>query len=107
MAITYDDFKKVELKTAKIIDVKDHPQADKLYIVTVDLGTEKKDVVAGIKKFYSPDELKGKNVAVVCNLQPAVIRGVESSAMILAASSGDTLSVLTLDKDMPAGSGIK
>ena len=82
MAITYDDFKKVELKTAKIIDVK-------------------------VKKFYSPDELKGKNVAVVCNLQPAVIRGVESSAMILAASSEDALSIITLDKDMPVGSGIK
>ena len=105
--ITYDDFKKIELKTAKVLDVKDHPQADKLYILTIDTGTEKKDVVAGIKNFYKPDELKGKNVVVVTNLQPAVIRGVESSAMVLAASAGDTLSIVTLEKDMPVGTVVK
>ncbi len=107
MAISYDDFKKVELKTAKILDVKDHPQADKLYIVTIDLGTEKKDVVAGIKNFYSAEELKGKNVVAVCNLQPATIRGVESSGMILAASGEGALSIVTLDKDMPVGTTVK
>ncbi len=105
--ISFDDFKKIELKTAKVIDVKDHPGADKLYIVTVDLGDEKKDVVAGVKNFYTPDELKGKTVVVVTNLEPAVIRGVESSGMILAATSGDMLSVVGLDKDLPAGVTVK
>ena len=105
--ITYDDFKKMELVTAKIIDVKDHPQADKLYILTIDLGIEKKDIVAGIKNFYSPDELKGKNIVVVSDMEPAVIRGVESSAMLLAAQTKDALSIITLDKDIPAGTAIK
>lgn len=105
--ITYDDFKKIELKCAKIIEIKDHPQADKLYILTIDLGAEKKEIVAGIKNFYSPDELKGKNIVVVNNLQPVVIRGVESSAMLLAASTEDALTIVTLDKDMPVGTNIK
>lgn len=105
--ITYDDFKKLELKTAKILEVKDHPQAAKLYIVTIDLGGERKDIVAGIKNFYKPEELKGKNIVVVNNLQPAVIRGIESSAMLLAASVENALSIITLDRDMPAGSSIK
>ncbi|UCH12077.1 MAG: hypothetical protein JSW18_04475 [Candidatus Omnitrophota bacterium] len=105
--ITYDDFKKIELKTAKVVDVKDHPQADKLYILTIDLGTEKKDIVAGIKNFYGPDELKGRNIVVVSNMEPAVIRGVESSAMLLAAQTKDALSIITLDKEIPAGTAIK
>jgi len=105
--ITYDDFKKLELKVAKIIDAKDHPQADKLYVLTIDLGSEKKDIVAGIKNFYNPDQLKGKSIIVVNNLQPAVIRGVESSAMLLAASTESALSLITLDRDMPAGTVIK
>ena len=105
--ITYEDFKKLEIKTAKIVDVRLHPDADRLYIVDIDLGTEKRQIVAGIRNFYSIDELKGKNIAVVLNLEPAVIRGVESGGMLLAASSGQALSVLTLDKDMPAGSIIK
>jgi methionyl-tRNA synthetase len=105
--ITYDDFKKVEIKTAKIMAVKDIPGADKLYLVDIDLGSEKTQVVAGIKKYYEPKDLIGKNVAVVTNLQPAKIRGVESKAMLLAASDSNTLSILTLDKDMPCGSSIK
>lgn len=105
--VSFDDFKKLEFKTAKILDVKDHPNADKLYIVTVDLGSEKKDMIAGIKNFYTADELKGKNVVVVNNLQPATIRGVESSGMILAASGNDTMSVVTLDRDMPVASQVK
>ncbi len=105
--ITYEDFKKLELKCAKIVEVKEHPQADRLYIVTIDVGSEKKDIVAGIRNFYKPEELKGKNVVVVNNLEPAVIRGVESKGMLLAASEGGALSIITLDRDMPAGAGIK
>lgn len=105
--VTYEDFKKLELKTAKIIDVKDHPNANKLYILDIDLGSEKKSIVAGIKNFYKPEELKGKNIVVVTNLEPAVIRGVESGAMLLAASCENTLSILTLDRDMPVGISIK
>ncbi len=105
--ITFDEFKKVEIKTATILSVKDHPDADKLYVVDIDLGSEKRQVVAGIKKHYTPEELIGKNVAVIVNLEPAVIRGVESNGMLLAASDSEMLSILTLDKGLPAGSTIK
>lgn len=105
--ITYDDFKKVELKTAKILDVKDHPSADKLYVMEIDLGSEKRQIVAGIKNYYTPGELAGKNIVVVTNLEPATIRGVESKAMLLAASDDNTLAILTLDKDIAPGASIK
>ena len=105
--ITFDEFKKIEIRTAKILDVRDHPDADKLYIVDIDLGSEKRQIVAGIKKHYTPQELIGKDVAVIVNLQPAVIRGVESNGMLLAASDSEMLSILTLDKSLPLGSTIK
>jgi len=105
--ITFDEFKRIEIKTAKILDVRDHPDADKLYIVDIDLGSEKRQIVAGIKKHYTPQELIGKDVAVIVNLQPAIIRGVESNGMLLAASDSEMLSILTLDKSLPSGSTIK
>ena len=105
--ITFDEFKNLDLKVARIIEVGDHPNADKLYIVKIDLGDEKKEVVAGIKKAYKPDELKGKLVIVVANLAPLAIRGVESNGMILAAQDGDSLAVVTPDKDVAPGSIVK
>ncbi|MDP8292541.1 MAG: methionine--tRNA ligase subunit beta [Candidatus Orphnella occulta] len=105
--ITFDEFKKIEIKTAKILSVKDHPDADRLYVVDVDLGNEKRQIVAGIKKHYAPEELIGKDVAVIVNLEPATIRGVESNGMLLAASDSEMLSILTLDRGLPPGSTIK
>lgn len=105
--ITYDDFKKIELKTAKILEVKDHPSADKLYVMEIDLGSEKRQIVAGIKNHYTPEELVGKSIAVVTNLEPATIRGVESKAMLLAASGDNKLAILTLDRDLSPGSSVK
>jgi len=105
--ITFDEFKKIEIRTAKILDVRDHPDADRLYVVDVDLGSEKRQIVAGIKKYYTPQELIGKDVAVIVNLQPAMIRGVESNGMLLAASDSEMLSILTLDKSLSSGSTIK
>ena len=105
--ITFDDFKKLELRTAKIVDVKDHPDADRLYIVDVEIAQEKRQVVAGIKSSYQPEDLIGKSVVVVVNLEPATIRGVESNGMILAASDDNGLSVITLDKDVLSGSLVK
>jgi len=105
--ITFDEFKKLELRTAKILEVRDHPSADRLYVIDIDLGNEKRQVVAGIKKNYASQELVGKNIAVVTNLEPATIRGIESNGMLLAASSDDDISILTLDKDIPSGSPIK
>lgn len=105
--VTFDEFRKLEIKTAKVLEVKDHPSADKLYVVDIDLGSEKRQIVAGIKKYYNPQDLVGKNIIVVTNLEPATIRGVESKAMLLAASDDKTLSLLTLDKDMPPGSSVR
>ncbi len=105
--ITFDEFKKVEIKTARVLAVKNHPDADRLYVVDVDLGDEKRQVVAGIREHYTPEELIGKDVAIIVNLEPATIRGVESNGMLLAGSRDKTLSILTLDRPLPPGSVIK
>jgi len=102
-----DDFKKLEFKVAKILEVKDHPNADKLYIVNVDLGDSQRQLVAGIKGSYTKEELAGKQVVVVANLEPAMLRGVESQGMILAASDENGITVLTTDKPVKLGSIVK
>ena len=90
-----DPFSKLDLRAAKILDVLDHPQADKLYILNVDLGPlGKRTIVAGIKPYYQKQELQGKSIVMVINLKPAVIRGVESKGMLLAAT--DTNNILSL-----------
>jgi methionyl-tRNA synthetase len=104
---TYEDFKKIEFKVGKIKEVVDHPNADKLYVVTVDLGDRTKQVVAGIKNFYKKEDLVGKLVVVVDNLDPAMLRGVESNGMILAASDDTGLSIVTLDKEIKLGGIVK
>ncbi|MBU0687768.1 MAG: methionine--tRNA ligase [Candidatus Margulisbacteria bacterium] len=105
--ISFNDFKKLELKVGEIKTVEDIEGADKIYQLMVDIGEERK-LVAGIKPWYSKEELVGKKVAVVANLEPKTIRGVESHGMVLAASTADrsALTVLTLDKDLPNGSNI-
>jgi len=90
-----DPFSKLDLRVAKIIDVKDHPQADKLYIMQIDLGAlGKRVIVAGMKPFYSKDEINGKSIVIVSNLKPATIRGVKSNGMLLAA--GDETGIVSL-----------
>lgn len=104
---TYKDFKKLEIKTARIIEAREHPSADRLYVLDIDIGGEKRQIVAGIKNYYGIEELIGKNIAVITNIEPAVIRGIESNGMLLAASNDQGLSILTLDKDISPGSIIK
>lgn len=105
--INIDDFRKLELKVGEIKEVNDHPNADKLYVVTVDLGDKTKQLVAGIKNSYAKEELIGKQVVVVDNLEPALLRGVESQGMILAASDETGLSVVGPLKKMKLGSIVK
>jgi methionyl-tRNA synthetase len=105
--ITFDDFKKLDLRVAKVLSAAPVEKTDKLMRIQIDLGTEKRQIVAGIAKAYKPEDLVGKSIAVVANLQPAVIRGVESNGMLLAASKADEVVVLTLDKDIEPGSIIK
>ena len=101
------EFAKIDLRVAQILEAQKVEGADKLLKLQIDLGSEKRQIVAGIALHYTPEELVGKKVCVVCNLKPAKIRGVESNGMLLAASSADTVSICTPLQDVPVGSKIK
>ncbi|MFA5772278.1 MAG: methionine--tRNA ligase [Thermoplasmata archaeon] len=103
--VTIDEFSKVDIRVGEIVEVNDHPDADKLYIMLVDIGTEKRQLVAGLKKYYKKEELLGKKAMIVANLQPAKIRGIDSNGMILAADDGKgKISLIVPDKDIEKGS---
>ncbi len=103
-----EDFKKIELKVAEIKEVTEHPNADRLYVIKVDLGDKTKQVVAGIKGSYpNKDDLVGKQVVVVDNLDPAVLRGVESQGMILAASDEEGITIVSPQLNKKLGSIVK
>ena len=103
--ITINEFSKIKLVVGKVIDVKNHPNADRLYILKVDLGNEVRQIVSGIKQWYKKEELLNKKIIIVYNLQPKNFRGVESQGMLLAAEDGNgNLSLLTVDKDIKEGS---
>jgi methionyl-tRNA synthetase len=104
--ITYDDFKKLELKVAKILSAEAVPGATKLLKLQIDLGTEQRQIVAGIALAYKPEELVGKSIVVVANLAPAVIRGVESNGMLLAATGPAGLAFVTPDRETAPGSPV-
>jgi len=104
--ITFDQFKALDIKIAKVLEVEDHSNADKLYVVTLQVGEEKKTVVAGIREHYSKEELKGKEVVLVNNLAPATIRGVQSEGMILAAKDDTKLVILIPEKEVKVGSSV-
>ena len=91
-----ENFKKFELKIAEIETAAPHPNADRLYVLGVKVGEVRETIVAGIRAHYSEDELRGKKVVIVDNLDPAVIRGVESQGMVLAASNADGLLTLVV-----------
>ena len=102
--ITYDDFAKVQLRVAEVVAAEKMPNADKLLKLQLDLGGERRQVISGIAPWYAPEELVGKKLVCVVNLKPAKLRGEWSEGMILAASEGDRLRVVTVDGDMPGGS---
>ncbi len=102
-----EDFKKFELKIAEIETVAPHPNADRLYVLGVKVGEVRKTVVAGIRAHYSEDELRGKKVVIVDNLDPAVIRGVESQGMLLAASNLDGLTLVVPERLISSGALVK
>ena len=104
---TIEDFRKLELKVAQIKEVSEHPNADKLLVLTVDLGDKTKQVVAGIKSSYTREALLGKYVVLVDNLDPAVLRGVESQGMILAGSDESGVTIISPDKPLKLGSIVK
>jgi methionyl-tRNA synthetase len=105
--IKFEEFKKMDLRVAKILEVEDVPGADRIYLLTVDIGDEKRKIVAGIKPWYKKEELIGKNIIMIVNLEPKTIRGIESKGMLLATLFDNKLSILTTDKEeVPAGSKI-
>ncbi|HHW32245.1 MAG TPA: methionine--tRNA ligase [Clostridiaceae bacterium] len=104
--ITIDQFAKTDLRVAKVVEAEKVEGADKLLRLKLQLGDEIRQVVSGIAKWYSPEELIGRNLILVANLKPVKIRGIESQGMILAASEGNNLSLLTVDKDIKSGTKI-
>ena len=107
--VPFEEFKKLDIRIGKIIKAEQHPNADKLYILLIDLGHygEDRQVVAGLRAHYKIEELVGKNVVMVVNLQPAVIRGVESNGMILAAGNKDNVYILQPEKDIVLGAKVQ
>ncbi len=95
--ITYDDFAKLELRVAKVLEARPHPNADKLLLLQIDVGDEQKQIVAGIRQHYTPEQLVGRLIVVVNNLAPAMLRGEASNGMLLAATSGEKVVLLQPD----------
>jgi methionyl-tRNA synthetase len=105
--IGIEDLAKLELRIGKIVKVADHPDASKLYVLQVDIGATQVQLVAGLKAYYSPQDLEGKSIVVVVNLEPKTVRGVTSYGMLLAAQSEDRVVILTPEKNIPPGSLIR
>ncbi|HEY7037472.1 MAG TPA: methionine--tRNA ligase subunit beta, partial [Methylomirabilota bacterium] len=105
--IPITDFQKVELRVAEVLAAERLPKSKKLLKLTIQVGDETRTLVAGVAEHYDPASLVGRKVVIVANLQPATLMGVESNGMVLAASNGDTVTLLTLDKDVPSGSRVK
>ena len=107
MTISIQDFSEIDLRVAEIKAVEEHPDADKLLVLKIDTGDGEKQLVTGIKNHYSAEELVGKKIVIVNNLAPAVLRGVESQGMLLAARDGDKVVLLTTEKDVEPGSRVQ
>ena len=105
--ISYDEFAKLDLRIATVLTAREHPNADKLLLLTIDVGDGERQIVAGIRGHYDPDALVGRQIVVLCNLEEVVLRGEESQGMLLAASDDDGVVLLRPDRDCPPGSGIK
>ncbi len=97
--VSFDEWSKLDLRTAEILEVEEIEGAEKLYKLKVDLGTETRTLVAGMKPYYTKEELEGKKCVVFTNLEPRKIMGIESQGMILAASNGDRSEVKLLQAE--------
>ncbi len=106
-SVSYEDFSRFDIRVARIISADKIEGADKLYKLKIDVGGEKKQLVAGVAMQYKAEELVGKDIVVINNLKPVVIRGEKSEGMLLAAVAGDKISLITLDRDVESGSQVK
>jgi tRNA-binding protein len=105
--VSYDDFAKLDIRVAKIISTEPIPGKTRIIKGTIDLGDEKRDVIIGGAQYYVPEDIVGKIVIVIANLEPKKMAGVESNAMLLAADVDDKPFWLTVNDDVPLGSSIK
>ncbi len=105
--VSFNDFKKMDIVLGTVTSVEPHPNADKLYVFKVDLGEEEeRTLVAGIRPYYTPEELQGKQLVVVKNLEPATLRGIESRGMLLAAQEGETVVIVSPERPMKPGAKV-
>jgi tRNA-binding protein len=105
--ITYEDFAKLELRVATVLAAREHPNADKLMLLQIKVGEEEKQIVAGIRLHYKPEDLVGRQIVVINNLQEVVLRGEESRGMLLAASDAQGVVLLRPDREVECGSTVK
>jgi tRNA-binding protein len=105
--ITYDDFAKIDLRIATVLDCKPHPNADKLLVLQIDLGSEKRQICAGLRQYMAPEQLIGKQIVVVANLAPRTMRGEVSNGMLLAASDAAKTQVIVVSPIAPIEPGSK
>ena len=105
--IQFDDFAKVELRVATVLECKAHPNADKLLVLQVDLGTERRQICAGLRQHYQPEQLVGKQIIVVANLAPRTMRGEVSNGMLLAATDVASGKVIVMSPSENVGPGSK
>ncbi|HVT87868.1 MAG TPA: methionine--tRNA ligase subunit beta [Tepidisphaeraceae bacterium] len=105
--IQYDDFAKIELRVATVLECIAHPNADKLLVLQVDLGTEKRQICAGLRQHIQPEQLVGKQIVVVANLAPRQMRGQVSQGMLLAATDPQTASVIVVSPSQAVAPGSK
>src|SRR5207253_11250388 len=101
-----DPTERFDVRVARIVDVKEHPNADRVYVLEVDLGDERRQIVAGIRSDYTIEQLRGRKVALLANLEAAKLRGVESRGMLLAAEDQATVGLLMPPEDAAIGSQI-
>ena len=105
--VSYDDFSKLDLRVAKIVSTEKIPEKSRIIKGTISLGDEERDVIIGGAQFYEPEDLVGKLVIVIANLEPKKMAGVESNAMLLAADIDDKPFWLTVSENVPEGTKIK
>lgn len=106
MEISFNEWKKLDIRVGEIIEVSDHPRADKLLVFRVDVG-EEKTIVAGVKQNYDKSELIGRKVIVFCNLAQRELRGIKSEGMMLAAVDGEDVCLLQPDNEIKNGAKIE
>lgn len=105
--ITIEDFAKLDIRVAEIVDVEDHPNADKLYVLKLKIGDMDRQIVSGIKEYYKKDDLVGKKILMILNLKPIKLRGVESNGMLLAAADDEgNLTLSSTLSDIKSGAKI-